>query len=219
MPHAHDFECIVSLRIVFSVCKNTKTPTSSPPRFESASWSESRHCILLPCEAVIVGSSRMPVLSSSHVWSTFIGSRTNFVKHSKYNPKYDPKHSSYQPRATAPVDQIPVVTPVASIPSAQAAASPQAETRNSDAVIANPNREAAQSDSQDAPVAMQTSAAITDRDMDTSISDSRQPATGQNAHAVREPSALTGGLPELPAAQTDSETGEKTPGLSTKPIS
>lgn len=84
------------------------------------------------------------------------------MKHSKYNPKYDPKHSSYQLQATAPVDQIPVVTPVANTPRAQVATSLQ---------------------------------------------------------AVRKPSALTGGLPELPAAQTDSETGEKAPGLSAKSIS
>jgi len=141
------------------------------------------------------------------------------MNHSKYNPKYDPINISNQPQATAPVEQIPVVTPVVNTPPAQAATSPQAVTRNSDTMIAEPNRQDAMSDSQDAPVAIQTPATITDKDMDASISDSSQPATGQGLHAGREPSALTGGLPELPAAQTHSETGEKTPGLLAKSIS
>lgn len=141
------------------------------------------------------------------------------MNHSKYNPKYDPKNNAYQPQAAAPAEQIPAVTPVVNTPPAQAAASPQTKTSNSDAVIAEPNRQAAQLDSQDAPVAMQTPAAITDKDMDVSISEGSQPAACQSVHAVREPSALTGGLPELPAAQTDSETGEATPGLFAKSIS
>jgi hypothetical protein len=114
------------------------------------------------------------------------------MNHSKYNPKYDPKNSAYQPQTTAPVEQLPAVAPAVDTLPAQAVES---------------------------PLAMQTPAAITDKDLDASISDSNQPATGQGLHAEREPSALTGGLPELPAAQTDSETGEKTPALSAKPIS
>jgi hypothetical protein len=141
------------------------------------------------------------------------------MSHSKYNPKYDPKHSAYQPQATAPVAQIPAVTPAVTTPPAQAAVSTQAETKNSDTLIAETNRQATQSDSQDAPLAMQTPAAVTDRDMDASISDNRQPATRQNAQAVREPSALTGGLPELPATPMHSETGEKALELSAKSIS
>jgi hypothetical protein len=140
------------------------------------------------------------------------------MNHSKYNPKYDPKNSAYQPQAAATVGQISTITPVVNTPPVLAAASPQTETSNSDAVIAEPNRQAAQSDSQEAPVAMQTPAAVADSETDAAISDSRQPALGQGSHAVREPSALTGGLPELPAAQTDSETGKKTPGLSAKSI-
>ncbi|HVA55533.1 MAG TPA: hypothetical protein VNI53_07035 [Gammaproteobacteria bacterium] len=141
------------------------------------------------------------------------------MRHSKYNPKYDPRHSSYQQQAAAPVEQIPVVTPVASTPPAQAATSPQAVTGNSDAVIAEPNRQVAKSNDMGTPESLKAAASITDKDMDASISDSSQPATGQGLHAGREPSALTGGLPELPAAQTDSETGEKTPGLLAKSIS
>ncbi|MDE2090297.1 MAG: hypothetical protein KGJ08_00150 [Gammaproteobacteria bacterium] len=71
----------------------------------------------------------------------------------------------------------------------------------------------------ESPQAMQTPATITDKDMDVSISDGSQPAASQSVHAMREPSALTGGLPELPAVQADSETSKATPGLSAKPIS
>ncbi|MHB8404900.1 MAG: hypothetical protein ACYDCJ_05730 [Gammaproteobacteria bacterium] len=140
------------------------------------------------------------------------------MNHSKYNPKYDPKHTSTQPQAAVPVVQAPAVTPVVNTPPAQAATAPPTETRNPDEVIAEPNRQDAKADSQDVPVAMNAAAPVTDKNPDVSISDGREPAIGNSVHAVREPSALTGGLPELPAAQTDSETGENTPGLSAKAI-
>ncbi len=141
------------------------------------------------------------------------------MNHSKYNPKYDPKHTSNQPQATVPVVQAPAVTPAMNTPLAQAATAPPTETRNPDEVIAEPNRQDAKADSQDVPVAMNAAAPVTDKNPDVSISDGREPATGNSVQAVREPSALTGGLPELPTAQTDSETGENTPGLSAKAIS
>ena len=139
------------------------------------------------------------------------------MNHSKYNPKYDPKHTSNQPQATAPVVQAPAVTPAVNSP--QAATAPPTETRNPDEVVAEPNRQDTKADSQDAPVAMNAAAPVTNENPDASISDGREPAIGNSVHAVREPSALTGGLPELPAAQTDNETGENTPGLSAKSIS
>jgi hypothetical protein len=142
-----------------------------------------------------------------------IESRTNFMNHSKYNPKYDPKNSAYQPQTTAPVEQIAATTPAVITPSAQAQAS------NSATKSPKPNRQATSSDSQETPLAMQTLAAVADSEMDAVISDSRQSATGKSAPGVREPSALTGGLPELAVAPKHSETGEKTPELSAKSIS
>ncbi|MGB9429676.1 MAG: hypothetical protein WCC11_07355 [Gammaproteobacteria bacterium] len=141
------------------------------------------------------------------------------MNHSKYNPKYDPKHSSYQPQATAPVVQAPTVKLAMNTQPAQATTAPQIATKSHAQVITDPNRQDSKSDSQNAPVAVKADAAISDKDMDTSISDSRQPVTAKSVHAVREPSAMTGGLPELPAAKMNRETGENTPGLSAKTIS
>jgi hypothetical protein len=139
------------------------------------------------------------------------------MNHSKYNPKYDPKNISNQSQTTAPVEQAPTVTPVVNTSFVQAATSPQTVASNSDAVIVEPSYQDAKSDSQDSSVPTKAAAATTDRGMDVSISD--QHVIGQGLHAVREPSALTGGLPELPAAPTHRETGEKTPELSAKAIS
>jgi hypothetical protein len=143
----------------------------------------------------------------------------HFMNHSKYNPKYDPKHSSNQHATTTPAAQASTVAPVVNTQPAPATTVPQTATNSHDQVIADPIRQDGKPESLDAPVAMKADAAISDKDSDASISDSHQPATGNNIHAVREPSALTGGLPELPVAKTNGETGENTPGLTAKTVS
>lgn len=135
------------------------------------------------------------------------------MNHSKYNPKYDPKNTVKNPDATAPVVQAPAVTPAVNAAPAQPALRLQTEIKSHDKVIAEPNHQDARSDFHDYLAATTTPAVITDKDSDATISNGDLPAAG---HVVREPSALTGGLPELSAAQTDSESAEKMPGLSAK---
>jgi len=91
------------------------------------------------------------------------------MNHSKYNPKYDPKHSSYQPQAAAPVMQVP------------AAVTPAVTTSHAE-VIAEPNRLDAKSDSQDAPVAMKAAAPKTGKDNDALISDGSE--TGEKTPGI-----------------------------------
>lgn len=141
------------------------------------------------------------------------------MHHSKYNPKYDPKYSSNRHETAAPVAQAPAVTPPVNTEPAPAIVAPQIVTKSHDQVVTDPNHQDMKSDSQDAPVAVKADTAISDKDLDAPISDSRQPAAGKSIHAVREPSALTGGLPESPVAKTSRETGENPPGPSGKMVS
>lgn len=138
------------------------------------------------------------------------------MRHSKYNPKYDPKHSSNRHETAALVMPAPAVTPAMNIESAQATAAQKIATQNHDQVVTDPNQQDMKSETQDAAVAKTVDAAISDQDMDAPISDSRQPIADKNVHAVREPSALTGGLPQLPATKANRETDENTPDLSDK---
>lgn len=138
------------------------------------------------------------------------------MHHSKYNPKYDPKHSSNRHETAALVMPAPAVTPAVNTEPAQATAAPQIATQSHDQVVTDPNHQDMKSDSQDAAVAIPVDAAISDKDMDAPIGDSCQPSAGKNVHAVREPSALTGGLPELPVAKTGRKTDDETPGPSGK---
>ena len=138
------------------------------------------------------------------------------MRHSKYNPKYDPKHSSNRHETAALVMPAPAVTPAVDTQPVQATAAPQIATKSHEQVVMDGNHQEMKSDSQDAPVAKEVDAPISDKDMDAPISDSRQPAADKNVPAVREPSALTGGLPELPVTKASPETDENTPDLSDK---
>ncbi|MDE2464527.1 MAG: hypothetical protein KGO02_12535 [Alphaproteobacteria bacterium] len=130
--------------------------------------------------------------------------------------KCDPKHDSNPNETAAPVVQAPTVTPAGNTEPAQAIAAPQIATQSDAQVIADPNHQDMKSDSQDAPVDVKADAAISDQDMDAPIRDRRQPTAGKSVHAAREPSALTGGLPELPVAKMGRKTDDKTPGPSGK---
>lgn len=139
------------------------------------------------------------------------------MHHSKYNPKYDPKHSSNRPETAALVTPVPAtLTPAVDIQPVQATAVPQIATKSHDPVVADPNHQDMKSDSQGAPVDVKADAAISGKDMHAPVRDRRQPAAGKSVHAAREPSALTGGLPDPAAAETGRAAGENAPDLSGK---
>ena len=138
------------------------------------------------------------------------------MHHSKYNPKYDPKHSSNRHETAALVMPAPAVTPAVDTEPVQITAFPQIATQSHDNVVTDSNKQDMKSDSQDAAVAITVDAAISDKDMDAPIGDNREPAAGKNVYAVREASALTGGLPEPPVAKANRESEENMPGPSGK---
>ncbi|MBU6470656.1 MAG: hypothetical protein KGQ68_08225 [Gammaproteobacteria bacterium] len=176
--------------------------------------------LLLLHKAVIVSRAHMSASSSPSVRPKPVAPSNqglNFMHHSKYNPEYDPKHSSNRPETAALVRPVPAaLTPAVDIQPVQASAAPQIATRSDDPVVTGPNRQDGKADSQDAPVTIAVEAAASSKDMDAPIGDNRQPAADKNVHAEREPSALTGGLPELPVTKANPETRENTPDLSGK---
>ena len=135
------------------------------------------------------------------------------MNQSKYNQKYDPKHNGSQPAVT------PVSVPVSA--SAQTVLKSNSEILGDKKAldtkpaqpVAAPQPEAK---SQAAPAAVQAAAPSDTKSGEAMVSEGGHTATANVPHAVREPSALTGGLAPLPAAITD---GEKAPAILAKPIS
>jgi hypothetical protein len=118
------------------------------------------------------------------------------MNHSKYNSKFDPKNKPNSPKT-----DVTTVAPVASVdvpktPAAAPAASP--------APIAAPVQ-AATTPTEKAGQAMVNEGG------NSVVIDADAP------RAVREPSALTGDLPEVPAVRSNGAAGPQTPALQAKP--
>jgi hypothetical protein len=151
------------------------------------------------------------------------------MNHSKYNQKYDPKHNGSQPAVTPVSVPVSATAPTVVKSYAEAQADKKAlETKNGTSgvhakpaePVAAPQREAkSQADGHAAPAKLQAAAPSDTKSGEAMVSEGGHTATANVPHAVREPSAPTGGLAPLPAAHTDSETGEKAPAISAKPIS
>lgn len=136
------------------------------------------------------------------------------MNHSKYNQKYDPKHNGSQPVVTPVSATAPTV--VKSDTAAQADKKVLDSKPAEAAVAAQPE---AKADGQAAPATLRATAPADANGSEAMVSEGGHTATASVPHAVREPSALTGGLAPLPAAKVEDETGEKAPALSAKPLS
>jgi len=143
------------------------------------------------------------------------------MNQSKYNPKLDPKSSSYQPNAKLASVEVPT-SPAAQAVNAQPAAVasiPQAAVLNHDEVEAEKIRQDAKAHYQGPAAVVQAVAAVDEKSESAMISEGGNTASGDMLHAVREPSALTGDLPPVIEAVVASEGGETAPVISAKTLS
>ena len=116
------------------------------------------------------------------------------MNHSKYNAKYDPKNNPSSPKTDA--------KPAAPVASVDVPKTPEVASVTSPAVSPAPVQ------------AVSTPAAKAGEAM---VNEGGNSVVMDAPRAVREPSALTGDLPEVPAAHSNGAAGPQTPVLQAKP--
>ncbi|HLW74913.1 MAG TPA: hypothetical protein VKT74_07590 [Gammaproteobacteria bacterium] len=136
------------------------------------------------------------------------------MNHSKYNPQLDPKNIANQPKTIAQTSKAPMSANVPNPADVTVTPDGNAASKPADLKVVQGNFTPGP---QASPAPMQAASPPTVNAGEAMINEGGNSVRVDASHPGHQPSALTGGLPELPAARGDGAAGEAAPALQAKP--